>query len=35
VARQAIGPAIVLLVLSWLIFKLVQSGRINKWFKNR
>jgi len=34
-ARQAIGPAIVLLVLSWLIFKLVQSGRISKWFGAR
>jgi len=34
-ARQAVGPAIVLLVLSWLIFKLIQSGRISKWFGNR
>ncbi|SCZ85185.1 hypothetical protein [Nitrosomonas mobilis] len=34
-ARQAVGPAIVLLVLSWLIFKLVQSGRISKWFRTR
>lgn len=33
--REAIGPLIVLLVLSWLIFKLVQSGRISKWFGSR
>lgn len=33
--RQAIGPLIVLLVLSWIIFKLVQSGQISKWFSFR
>ncbi len=33
--REAIGPLIVLLILSWLIFKLVQSGRISKWFGSR
>lgn len=34
-ARQAVGPTIVLLVLFWLIFKLIQSGRISKWFRTR
>ncbi|MDT8364099.1 MAG: hypothetical protein RQ714_05545 [Nitrosomonas sp.] len=34
-AREAIGPTIILLVLSWLIYKLVQSGRISKWFGSR
>jgi hypothetical protein len=35
IARASIGPAIVLLVLSWLIYKLIQSGRLRRWFGSR
>jgi hypothetical protein len=35
IARASIGPGIVLLVLSWLIYKLIQSGRLRRWFGSR
>jgi len=32
-ARTWAGPVIALLFLSWLMYKLVQSGRLRSWFK--
>ncbi|SCX29442.1 hypothetical protein [Nitrosomonas eutropha] len=33
-ARTWAGPAIALLFLSWLLYKLIQSGRLKSWFKS-
>lgn len=33
-ARTWAGPAIALLFLSWLLYKLIQSGRLRSWFKS-
>jgi hypothetical protein len=35
IARASIGPVIALLLLTWLIYKLVQSGRLREWFGAR
>ncbi len=33
VARTWAGPVIAILFLSWLMYKLIQSGRLRSWFK--
>lgn len=35
IIRAAIGPTIALLLLGWLIYKLIQSGRLRNWFRSR
>ncbi|SDZ04709.1 hypothetical protein [Nitrosomonas halophila] len=35
IARAWTGPVIALLLLSWLIYKLIQSGRLRGWFGSR
>jgi len=34
-ARTWAGPAVAILFLGWLIYKLIQSGRLRSWFKSR